>query len=190
MSGLRGLSDAELLGQVAAGDRAAMGALVERHQAAVYRYTCTLLRTPEAAEDALQQTFIDAMRGAHGWAGRSSVRTWLLTLARNAAYRGARRRAGEPAQHLPLDALGAMAGWGEDPEQATSDRLEVAALRRALGALPEEAQEVIVLRDLEGLTGPETAELLGLTLPALKSRLHRARLLLAATLREEVRHAE
>ena len=171
--------------RLAAGERAALGVLVERHQAAVYRYARSLT-DPAAAEDALQQCFLDALRGAGTWSGRASVRSWLFTLARNAVYRGARRRAGEPPAFVPLHELGAAAGWGEDPEQAAERALGREVLAAALERLHPEHREIIVLRELEQLSGPEVARLLGISLAAQKSRLHRARLQLAAHLRQEV----
>lgn len=184
---MQALSDDVLLTRVVHGDRAAMGVLVGRHQDAVYRYACSLTADTARAEDALQQTFLDALQGAATYAGRSSVRTWMLTLTRNAVYRGARRRAGEPQQFLPLDQLGCMAGWG-DPELETRTSLARQALQDALDRLTPGSREVIILRDLEGFTGPEVAGMLDITLSAVKSRLHRARLELAASLRQEADH--
>ncbi len=187
MQGSRDLTDAALLIRVAEGDREALGEIVDRHQDAVFRYAQSLVSDPSKAEDALQQTFLDAMRGAGTFSGRSSVRGWLLALTRNAVYRGARRRAGEPTTFTPLDELGSLAGWGDDPERATSRKRDREMLHRALDSLPAASREVIVLRDLEGISGPETAATLGITVAAMKSRLHRARLELTAALREEVR---
>ncbi len=186
---LRGLSDDAALRRAGTGDRAAMAVIVERHQDAVHRYVCSLTTDAAAAEDALQQAFLDAMRGAAGFQGRSSVRRWLLTLARNAHFRACRLRAGEPRAFVPLDELGTLAGWGEDPEVTASRTLDRAALQRALAELDGPSREIIVLRDLEGLSGREAAEVLGLSLPAMKSRLHRARLELAAAIRRGGRDA-
>lgn len=178
-------TDTTLLTQVAeVGDRAALGHLVARHQDAVFRYCRSLCRDTASAEDALQQTFLDLMQGAGSFKGQSSFRSWLFTLARNAVHRGARLRAGEPRAHVPLDKLGVLAGWGEDPEQATARHLDQRRLNLALETLPPHSQEVLILRDLEGLSGHEVAELLHITLSAQKSRLHRARLELAAELRQ------
>jgi RNA polymerase sigma factor (sigma-70 family) len=185
---LRGLTDAQLLARVADGESTALGVIVDRHKDAVFRYARSLVSDASQAEDALQQTFIDALRGAGGFAGGATARGWLLTLARNAVYRGARRRSGEPRQFVPLDQLGCLAGWGDDPEQATARRLDRECLRRALDTLGPDAREVILLRDLEGFSGPEAAEMLGLSLAGMKSRLHRARLELAAAVRREVPH--
>lgn len=190
MHGLRELNDAALMARVATGDRAAQGELVHRHQAAVLRYTRALCRDEAQAEDALQQTFLDALKGARTWSGQASLRGWLLTLARNAVYRGARRRVGEPTSFVPLEELGLRAGWGADPAARTAQAHDRARLLRALDRLAPASREVLVLRELEGFTGPETAARLGIGLAATKSRLHRARLELAAALRAhpEVTH--
>jgi RNA polymerase sigma-70 factor (ECF subfamily) len=144
--------------------------------------------TPADAEDALQEAFIAAWRSAADFTGTDSARGWILTIARNALHRRYRRRVGEPETFEPLDGLGAAAGWGaEEPPDVLLERLEDRErLRRALDALPAPDREVLILRDLEELSGEETARMLGLSLQAMKSRLHRARLRLAARVREDI----
>lgn len=159
-----------------------------RHQAAVWRFARSLCRDPAVAEDVLQETFLAALRGGARFQGEGSARPWLFTIARNRAHRHFRRRAGEPADHQPLDALGVAAGWGDDPEAALDRARTRADLAAALERLADGDREVLLLRDLEGLTGEEAAAVLGLPLATLKTRLHRARLRLAAALREGDRH--
>ena len=175
--------DVEALARVAQGERRAMTAVVERHRDAVLRYARTLCRTEAQAEDVLQETFIAALRHAEGFRGTGSARGWLLAIAKRRALTAQRRRSGEPARFETLEALGAEAGWGATDE-ALDLRLKKEALHAALESLEPAAQEVLVLRDLEGLSGPEAAEVLGLSLAAMKSRLHRARLELAAALHQ------
>lgn len=177
--------DRELIAGVARGDRDAFATLVARHRDAVWRVVKTRSTDDARAEDALQETFLGVWRGASGYAGTASVRGWILGLARRQAARTYRRRAGEPLNHVELSDLGAAAGWGTcTPEADAASREDLERLRAALDALDPEDREVIVLRDLEQLTGPEAARILDMTLPAMKSRLHRARLRLLATLRE------
>jgi RNA polymerase sigma-70 factor (ECF subfamily) len=174
--------DRRLLLAASLGDRGAFERFVQRHEAAVFR----LLRTSAAgeadAEDALQEAFVAAWKGAGGYRGGASARGWILTIARNALSRSHRRRVGEPATFEPLDALGLEAGWGRDDALEGLARREV--LDRAMGTLGEEEREVLVLRELEDLPGEEVAEMLGISVPAMKSRLHRARLRFLAALRE------
>lgn len=182
--------DAMLLAQTAAGDGLAYEQLVSRHQAAVFRYLQATLRDVADAEDAMQETFVAAWRSAGRYRGEAAVRAWLLGIARNTARHSRRRRAGEPAEYVGLDALGTEAGWGnEDPEEQLLASLRRSALQAAFERLTESDREILVLRDLEDLAGDAVANVLGLTLGAMKSRLHRARLRLAAEVRKELEHA-
>jgi RNA polymerase sigma-70 factor (ECF subfamily) len=153
----------------------------------VLRYLRTLAAHDTDAEDALQDAFVAAWRGAGAFRG-GAARSWLLTIARHALHRLHRRRAGEPAVHLSLDELGCLAGWGADdsPLDRLAARDDRAALARALDRLPGAERETLVLRDLEEMPGEEVARMTGVTLAAMKSRLHRARLHLAALVREEL----
>ncbi len=158
---------------------------MDRHAAAVHRLLLSLGAAPDDAEDALQECFIAAWRSAASYRGAGSARGWLFTIARNALRRQHRRRAGEPAEHDSLDALGAAAGWGSEADYRY--RFEVREeLAWALGHLPPDEREVVVLRDLEGLSGQETADALELSVAGMKSRLHRGRLRLMGVARREV----
>lgn len=181
-----GAVEAKLIVAVAAGDRAAFETLVARHQAAVFRFARTIVHAPSEAEDVLQETFLAAWRGAATFRGESAVRSWLLTIARNAALRHGRRRSGEPEVMEPLDVLGERAGWGDgsDPETLAIRRESRDALQQALDGLSPDDREILLLRDVEGLSGEETAAVLQVGVTAMKSRLHRARLRLSAALHE------
>lgn len=176
--------DHELLRLSAEGDREAFGVFMDRHVDPVHRFLMSLGAGPADTEDALQECFVSAWKSAGSFRGDASARSWLLTIARNALRRQHRRRAGEPDTMEPLEELGARAGWGTS---ASFDwTFEVRdELYWALGKLPEEEREVVVLRDLEGFSGTEAAEMLGSSLAAMKSRLHRGRLRLMSVLRAE-----
>jgi RNA polymerase sigma-70 factor, ECF subfamily len=182
---LGALSDEALLGCTAAGDREAFAQLVTRLEACVFRYARALATDHQEAEDLLQQTFLAALGSAGRFRGESSVRTWLFTIARHAAFRARARRDREPLDPVPLDELGRLAGWGQpDPEQALMAAERRARLMAALESLAPDDREILTLRDLEGHSGEEVAALLGLGVAAMKSRLHRARLRLAASVRK------
>ena len=177
-------SDARLLSRSADGDRTAFAELMDRHGEAVHRLLLSLGAGPDDAEDALQDCFIAAWRSAGTFRGEESARGWLFTIARNVLRRQHRRRVGEPPKVDQLEVLGARAGWGSDSD--FSRRLEVQdELEWALARIPEEERQVLLLRDIDGLSGPEAAEVLELSLAAMKSRLHRGRLHLMAVLRKE-----
>lgn len=177
-------ADVDLIASAAAGDESAFERLVTRHAAAVLRLATIVTGDPATAEDAAQQAFLSAFRNAASFRAEASFRAWLLTITRNAAYRLRKKQSREEPMDQPMMQLGLEAGWGSDDPEA----LAIAAERRdvltaALQSLSPEDQEVLVLRDIEGLRGPQAAEVVGIGERALKSRLHRARLRLAAALR-------
>ncbi|MEM1413267.1 MAG: sigma-70 family RNA polymerase sigma factor [Myxococcota bacterium] len=181
-------SDEALLRRAGEGDCHAFEALVRRHGGSLRRFAAGLVGNGEA-DDALQQGLVAAYRGAASFRGQARARTWLFTVVRNAALRHRRREARHAHDEEPdedaLLPLGLAAGWGADPEKLAVRAQVRARLERALASLAETDREVLMLRDVEGLAGPEAAAVLGLELPALKSRLHRARLRLAGALRAE-----
>ncbi len=177
------ITDRDLIARTAEGDRRAFEQLVERHAAAVLRLA-EAVSDPSTAEDAMQQTFLSVYQHAASFRGDASVRTWMLTIARNAAHRLHGKRQREELVEQPLMQLGVEAGWGsDDPEAIAIASERKGALQKAMSLLSPEDQEVLTLRDLEGLSGSEAAEVLEIGERALKSRLHRARLRLAASLR-------
>jgi RNA polymerase sigma-70 factor (ECF subfamily) len=169
-------SDEGLLARCARGDRAAFDRLVDRHGDALYRFAVRRCTSERDAEDALQDGLLAAWRGAATFRGDASGRTWLFQVVLHACRRQGRRRAGVPERHdLPEEAE-ALPSQASPPDDAVALGQTRAALLAALAALPDEAREVLLLRDVEALSGDEAAEVLGIGLAAMKSRLHRARL--------------
>ena len=183
--------DAVLLRRSGGGDAGAFELFLHRHRDAVWRYLVTLTGDAADADDAFQETFVAAWRGSAGFHGENGARAWLLTIARHVVTRSRRRHAGEPATFESVDELADAAGWGdaEAPDLRVERREARETLRRALDRLDPADREVILLRDLEDIDGDEAAAMLGITSPALKSRLHRARLRLVAAVRKEVSDA-
>lgn len=169
-------SDEVLVHESAAGDRRAFERLVARHEAKLYRFAVRSCGGEREAEDALQDGLLAAWRGAGTFRGESSARTWLFQVMVNACHRRHRRRAGQPADPQPMEAAAAVADGESGPDERVLAREVGRAIDAALAAMGEEAREVLLLRDVEGLSGDETAAALGLGLAAMKSRLHRARL--------------
>lgn len=156
---------------------------MDRHAAFVHHMLMSMGASREDSEDAMQECFVSAWSNAAAFRGEGSARSWLASIARNALRRSHRRRIGEPRSFESLETLGEDAGWGSASplileRLATRDSLE-----RALDRLSDEEREVVVLRDLLELDGRETADALGLSLAAMKSRLHRGRLKMMASLR-------
>jgi RNA polymerase sigma-70 factor (ECF subfamily) len=167
------LSDSErLLVAAQAGDRAALETLLSQHRKTVFRYGLRYCRSTEDTEDAVQETLWAAARAIGSFRRAAAITTWLFTIVRNKCHRMLFHKHTEPdlADLLP-----------RVPDPARSVEDEAAArqiqhlLAGALARLEPSHREVILLRDVEGLTAPEAATRLGLTVQALKSRLHRAR---------------
>jgi RNA polymerase sigma-70 factor (ECF subfamily) len=174
-------SDDRLLAAARAGDEHALETLLERHQAQVYRFGMKMCRDPEDAKDVLQETLLSMARSVRDFRGASSLSTWLYTIARSFCIKRRRRSKFAPEEERSLDSDLTMqakhlADPGRSPDEALAGKQLEKALEQAIAALEPMYREVLLLRDAEGLTAPEVAEVLGLTPQAVKSRLHRARL--------------
>jgi RNA polymerase sigma-70 factor (ECF subfamily) len=180
-------TDDHLLGAARAGDRHALEMLLERHQAQVYRFGMKMCRDPEDAKDVLQDTLLAVARTVRDFRGASSMTTWLYSIARSFCIKKHRRSQFAPANPTQSLETGAAAEAGRLtdpaslPDEALAAKQVEAALERAITGLDPMYREVLLLRDVEGLTAPEVAEVLGLSAAAVKSRLHRARLAVRET---------
>jgi RNA polymerase sigma-70 factor (ECF subfamily) len=134
----------------------------------------------EDAGDVAQESLISMARSLRDFRGDSSVSSWLYTIARRFCIKKRRRSKFAPAREESLDAQETAAAQrladpGPSPEQNATNRELADALTRAIDALDPAQREVLVLRDVEGLPAPEAAKVLGISVEAVKSRLHRAR---------------
>jgi len=139
-----------------------------------------MCRDTEDARDVAQETLLAAARNVTRFREASSPSTWLYTIARSFCIKQRRRSKFAPASIVPLDGEGREAALDvpdprRDPEQELDDRRLAAALDAAIAALDPKYREILVLRDVEGLAATEVAEVTGLGVEAVKSRLHRAR---------------
>jgi RNA polymerase sigma-70 factor (ECF subfamily) len=160
------------------GDGDALEALLKQYQPLVYGFGIKMCRDPEDARDVLQETLFAAARTLHGFRGASSVSTWLYAIARSFCIKRRRRSAFAP-EVVSLEAEAQHAGWARDqapdPERRLAEHEVRAALEAAIAALEPAYREVLLLRDVEGLSAAEVARITGLSVAAVKSRLHRAR---------------
>lgn len=167
-----------------AGDEAAFENLIRRCSPRLQAVLFRITREPEAAQDAVQNALLRAWQNIDRFEARSSFFTWLTRIGINEAYRTIRRR--PPGPELALDdAVGErIPGWGDQPDEVFESREFLAALDAALKRLPSDYRAAVVLRDVEGLSTSEAAEILGIGERALKSRLHRGRMALRRELDE------
>ena len=175
--------DDDLLERIAAGDAAAFTTLFRRRQTDVYRVALLMTGVRAAAEDVSQDVFLAVIRDAARYEpGRSTVTAWLCGIARNHA----RRRLEREGRMVPLpedhetDRPGAVHA---DPVEDLANAQQLDALRRAVLSLPLRYREVVVLCDLQELSYRDAAVSLDCAVGTVRSRLHRARALLAAKMR-------
>ena len=166
------LADSDLTA-AQAGDLAALNRLIASHRQGVYRYGLHVCRTTEDAEDAVQEALWAATRAIRTFRGSAaSIASWLFTIVRRECLRRIEGRRRAPSS---LEDEHPVAAEVVDPDDALARRQRIALLAGALAELDPSHREVILLRDIQELSAPEAAEQLGISIDALKSRLHRAR---------------
>ena len=186
-------AEGDLVARAKAGELDAFEVLTNRHEQRVYSLALRMLRHEQDAEDVTQQTFLSALENLHGFRGEAGFATWLLRIATHAALKVIRKRKGldtvsleeatepgEDYESIPHPEY--IADWRQSPEQLVHKHEIQRLLDEALAKLDEKHRLVFLLRDVEGLSGKETAEALGLSEANTKVRLLRARL----QLREEL----
>lgn len=171
------------------GDKAEFARLVDAHYQLIYRLALKMLGNAQDAEDILQETFIKAYRHIQDFNGRSSLATWLYRIATNEALMFLRRKRPDlvpvdkplkmdDGDEIPLE----LVDWCCLPERELMSAEAQAHLDQAIGTLTPNLRAVFVLRDIEGLSTRETAQVLEISETAVKTRLSRARM----SLREEL----
>lgn len=171
----------ELVRQAKLGDAIALEKLLVEIAPSVQRFGFRMCQNAPDADDVLQDTLMSILGHLHEFEGRSSFTSWVFALTRSACTRRRRGLKNKPKEQV--DELEGTLQSLDTPEQGASDREMGRLLEDALESLPEDYREVILLRDVESLTAPEAAESLGISVDALKSRLHRARQALRLALR-------
>jgi RNA polymerase sigma-70 factor (ECF subfamily) len=175
--------DVALVERVRGGDVGAYDALVRKYERQVFRIAQHITQNREDAEDVTQDAFLKAYEKLEQFQGNSKFYTWLVRIAVNESLmRLRKRRTGKMVSidedveteegSVPRD----LADWAPNPEQNYNQAELAEILRKTIQGLPPGFRIVFVLRDVEGLSTEETAETLGLSVPAVKSRLLRARL--------------
>lgn len=166
-----------------AGDRAEFARVVDAYYTIIYRLAIRILGNPQDAEDVLQETFIKAFKHLSGFNGRSKLSTWLYRIATNEALMLIRRQKPDFVSiDEPVEDMGAdqeplqIEDWCCLPEKELLSSEARVYLDKAIDKLPANLRVAFVLRDIQGLSTQETAEVLDLSETAVKTRLSRARL--------------
>jgi RNA polymerase sigma-70 factor (ECF subfamily) len=180
-------ADAHLVAAARRGDAGALDALVRRYEPRVYRFSYRLTGDADEAAEVAQDTLLAMARSLHTFRGEAALSTWLYSVARRMAIRRHRQRTRRSSRETSLDTETTLDGdrliaTTPTPETALIAHELDAAVNRALLTLNRSQREVLVLRDIEGLTAPEVAKVLKIGVRAVKSRLHRARLSLRTAL--------
>ena len=188
-------SDAGLVARLKAGDPGAFEIMVRTMGGRLLSVARRMLRDEEAAQDAVQDTFLSAFRALDGFDGQAQLTTWLHRIVVNAALMKIRTRQRRPEQPLePLLPTFAddghhaepVASWSESPERMLEQQETRTIVRAAIAELPETYRVALLLRDIDGLSTREAAVALGISENALKLRLHRARQALTTLLQKRL----
>lgn len=184
-------TDLLLVERLQSGDATALEGLIARHGSRVYRVACQITRNEADAQEVVQDVFLAVFRKIHTFEGRAALGSWLYRVATNTAL--LKRRSRRTDREVPLepqlpsfltdghrsgDPAYLNADWSQTPEAELLSQETREIIHRAMNGLPDAYRAVLILRDIEGLSNEEVAEAVGETVPAVKSRLHRARMVL------------
>jgi RNA polymerase sigma-70 factor (ECF subfamily) len=185
MARTKRITDRDLVEQFKSGSIEAFEEIVSRHESKVYNLALRYTRNPEDAEEVLQDVFTTVYRKIEGFQGKSAFSSWLYRIIVNAAFMKLRKRKQKHA--ISIEDLSPSARQkyvdndeilGRRSDFAAMDRELRDIMQRAIDRLPDQYRAVFILRDIDGLSNQEVSEILDLTIPAVKSRLHRSRLML------------
>ena len=179
------ISDVALVDSFKAGDISAFEEIVSRYEAKVMNLSLRFTRNQEDAEEVLQDVFTTVYRKIDGFRGQSAFSSWLYRIVVNAAFMKLRKK--KQNQAISMEDLAPAvkqycierddAAWPHSHNVAVTQELQE-VLQKAIDRLPDQYRAVFVLRDVDGLSNQETGQILDLSIPAVKSRLHRSRIML------------
>jgi RNA polymerase sigma-70 factor, ECF subfamily len=192
-------ADADLVDALRREEPDAADRLVERYGDRVYRLAMRITGLNEDAEEAAQDALWTAARKIHMFKGESAFGSWIYRITANAAYQKLRTRRQKSAEIAIEDVLPSLDGDGRhfEPMDDWSNRVDEQALQgelrrvlqQAIDGLPADYRTALVLHDVEGLSNPDIAEALNISLPAVKSRVHRSRLFVRKQLADYLKTA-
>lgn len=192
-------TDNELIEMFLSGCTQSFEELLSRYETKAYNLALRLTKNTEDAEEVLQDVFVTLYRKLPGFEGKSAFSSWLYRITVNASFMKLRKRKhqngvslDEVYPHLPTGYRSETEFGANTDSRIFNSQLRT-ALEKAIARLPEEYKAVFILRDIDGLSNKEVGEILTLSIPAVKSRLHRSRMMLRRRLRriyDDVRQSE
>lgn len=189
------MNEQDLITKAQEGDRKALAELVKNYEQTVYNFSFKICRNREHAENAMQETFMSMVKSIHQFSGKSKLSTWLYTVVSNHCLMQAR----SGKKYSTTDSIDddetfidekSIADWKVSPEKVTENNELKNVLDGAIQKLAPDYRIVFLLRDVEGLSTEETGKILELSVPAVKSRLHRARNFLRKELNNTFKHGK
>jgi RNA polymerase sigma-70 factor (ECF subfamily) len=182
------MEESKLVELAKSGDRQALAQLVKNNEQTVYNFSFKICRNRDKAEHIMQETFFSMIKSLHQFDGNSKISTWLYRIVSNHCLMLARKDKSKTFVSIDNDDElyedKYTADWSNIPNQNVENTELKKILDESIDKLSPEYRIVFLLRDVEGLSTEETAELTELTVPAVKSRLHRARAFLRKELNE------
>lgn len=173
------MEEEKLIELAQSGDRKALGELVKRYEQTVYNFSFKICRNKEKAENTMQETFLSMVKSLSQFSGQSKLSTWLYRVVSNHCLMMARSQYKHEYSSFEDESASIdekeIADWKVSPDIITENNELKNKLDSAIQKLPAEYRVVFLLRDVEGLSTEETAKIVELSIPATKSRLHRAR---------------
>lgn len=173
------ITDEQLIAEAVDGNNKALAELVKRYEQTVYNFAFKVCRNKDRAEHAMQETFMSMVKSLKQFSGKSKLSTWLYTIVSNHCLMLARSQ--KKYDYTSLENEDGLINdknildWKFSPEKLADNEELKKLLDEAISKLPHDYRVVFILRDVEGLSTQETSEIAKLTVPAVKSRLHRAR---------------
>ena len=187
------MSEQQLVERAKNGDTKAFEELMKRTQTNIYNLGLRLLGNKEDAADLMQETYIKAYENLNRFEGRSSFSTWLYRIATNNALMKLRKEKSKKVSIEELKKFGdksykiEISDWSENPSSYFKSAELKELLQKAIDSLPPKYKSVFILHDIEGLPLAEVAQILSLSVPAVKTRVHRSRMYLREKISEYIK---
>ncbi|MBU1097862.1 MAG: RNA polymerase sigma factor [Bacteroidetes bacterium] len=188
------MNEQELIELAQNGNRQALAELVKNYEQTVFNFAFKVCRNRDRAEHTMQETFMSMVKNIKQFSGKSKLSTWLYTIVSNHCLMQARSNKNKLMDSLDDEEKfideSEIADWKVRPEQVTENNELKKILDDAIQKLPQDYKVVFLLRDIEGLSTEETSKVVDLSIPAVKSRLHRARAFLRNELNKTFKNGQ